>query len=145
MVPVAGNTSPAEEYGVRIPSATRPSTRPGRLGLLVGLAGLVVAGAVGALIGFVGGALAAWRPRIVLLAACVALLATMAFTLFEQPLAVSGIPGFPLSHPLAELAAKAATVFLLAGLAGMAAHSVRIDRSQTNRRCGNSRDPGRVA
>jgi hypothetical protein len=94
--------------------------------LLVGLGGLVMVGVLGAVIGFLGGAVAIRNARAVLLASVFTLLVTIALTLLEHPLTDSAIYSFPPNHSLANVAAAIAAVLLLAGLAGMTA---RIHRS----------------
>jgi O-antigen/teichoic acid export membrane protein len=108
------------------PRSARPrSSHPAVLGLAVAVAGFLIAGAVGAVVGVLGGLAAARRPQLVLIAAASALFATAAFTVFEQPLDEANIPVFPLSYPLADFAAAIAAVLLLAGLAGIVASRSR--------------------
>jgi hypothetical protein len=99
---------------------------PAGLAVLVGLAGLLIAGPVGAGVGLTAGAVAARRPSIVFLAGAVALGAAVLFTLIEDPLTEAQIPSFPGDHPLAELAGMVAGVLLLGGLAGIATQLERI-------------------
>lgn len=91
------------------------------LGVLVGLAALFTLGVLGGAVGFLGGATAARRAQPVLVAAVVALLASAALTLFEQPLSAARIYNFPTDHHLAEIAAAIAAVLLFAGLVGIVA------------------------
>jgi O-antigen/teichoic acid export membrane protein len=118
--------------------------RPIALGLLAGWGGLLVAGALGGVLGFVAGAAAARRPRTVLVAAAVALVATAALTVLEQPLTEAGIPRFPVNHPAAELFAKLAAVLLLAGLAGTFAFERHSDRARLPRTVRNNSAPERA-
>jgi peptidoglycan/LPS O-acetylase OafA/YrhL len=134
-VPVAGDA--AEEHKVTVgPSATKVTKitqlrddlayalrrrSPLGLGLLVGLAGLFMVGVLGGAVGFLAGAAAARRAQCVLAAAGVALLASAALTILEQPLSDTEISAFPADHHLAEVAAAIAAVLLLAGLVGMVA------------------------
>ena len=101
---------------LRVRSVTWRS--PVAFALLVGLGGLLIAGAVGGLVGVVAGFAAARRPQAVLISAAVALCAAALLTVVEEPLTTAGVPFFPGNHPLAELAGKLAAVLLLAGLAG---------------------------
>jgi hypothetical protein len=98
---------------------------PVSLGLVAGLGGLVMVGALGAVIGFLGGVAAHRRTREVLLAAAVALCLTAALIIFERPLGEAEIFAFPNDHPLAEVAGATAAVLALAGLAGTLARRGR--------------------
>ena len=119
---MAGDATAA---GARLRVGSDTWRSPAAFALLVGLAGLFIAGAVGGLVGVGAGFAAARRPQAVLISAAVALCAAAVLTVVEAPLTIAGVPFFPENHPLAELAGKLAAVLLLAGLAGTFMHGER--------------------
>src|SRR5215211_4202690 len=107
---------------------------PVALGLVAGLGGLFMIGALGAVVGFLAGVAAHRRTRAVLVAAGVALCVTAGLTTFEQPLGETQIFAFPNDHPLAEVAGAIAAVLAFAGLAatvarrGLVAPSIAVEK-----------------
>ena len=80
--------------------------------MVVVLGATAVAGTLGAVAGVVAGLISALKPRFAVVAAALALVAAVAFTLFEQPLSGAGVGGFAVNRPLASAAATIAGVFL---------------------------------
>jgi hypothetical protein len=93
---------------------------PGRavFAVLLAIVGFFVAGVAGLLVGAAAGAAGPRRARALFLASALALLVTAGLTIFEGPLNVDAIYGFPHDRPAANLFGAIAAVLLLAGLAG---------------------------
>ena len=90
----AGRAVTIGRPAARARRARRRPSHPAVLGLAVAVAGFVIAGAMGAAVGALGGMAAARRSRVVLIAAASALFAAAAFTVLEQPLNEARVPVF---------------------------------------------------
>jgi O-antigen/teichoic acid export membrane protein len=127
---MAGCAAATEKPGVNATPGYRRQPNAVALALVAGLGGLLVAGVLGGAAGLVAGAAASVRARRVLLGAALALVATAAFSVLEQPLTDDALYDFPLTHTDAEFFAKLAATLLLAGLLGSFARDRGADRTR---------------